>query len=441
MKPGGGLMGGEIKTRRPAASSLLDRAAALLPNGQSTRSSLPADLRFVPEHAAGAMLYDTEGRGFVDYHGGAGALILGHSPPAVVAAAQVQMAKGNVFFGATALPTLLLAEELVKAIPCAEKIVFATTGSEATAYALRLARSATGRSRVLKFDEAYHGNQDWSQAVFDPAANDDSGAPATRSIPAEVARLVLVTPFNDLPAARRVVADHGAEIAAIIVEPVQRAIFATPEFLAGLRRLADESGAVLIFDEVVTGFRLAYGGAQEYFGVVPDLACYGKIIGGGFPLSAVAGRADLLDRCGGDRRNAADYALVNGTHHGSAVAAAAGLATLHALTQPRFYTDLAAWTFDLRREANDVLRRRGSGARLFGGASMWQMTFLDREPSSIEDLRNDDYATLAAFDRCLVAHGIFVLEGNRRLASSAHGAEELELTVKAFDSACRLIER
>lgn len=426
-----------VASRAPSAEAAhqIARSRTLLPNGVSGRSALPPDQTFIAARGLGARIYDSDGGNLIDYHAGAGALILGHCAPSVVAAVQAQVALGSVFFGSTAPATLGLAERLVAASPCAEKVAFATTGSEATAYALRIARAATGRRLFLKFDGAYHGNQDVTQAKA--TSNDGFGAPETGGVPPDTARLALVAPYNDIEATQALARQHAGELAAIIVEPVQKHIFPLPGFLQGLRQLANDIGALLIFDEVVTGFRLAYGGAQSYFGVMPDLACYGKIIGGGYPLGAVTGPAALIDLVSGARRNEPGYVLLNGTHHGMPVAAAAGLATLEVVAKTGFHDALNAWTATLRRELQKIADRHATGVRIDGDASMWAITTLPHPPTCNADLGREDTALLGAIDRGLVAGGCYVLPGNRRLATAAHGDSELEDTLRAFDGACR----
>jgi len=330
----------------PAATRSQDdyhaSAETTLPGAGLGGHALPEDVRFVIRRGAGSRVEDAAGRWYIDYVGGAGALILGHAHPAVVDAVREQAARGLHFFGTLTEIAIEYAEVLVGAIPCAEKIAYTTTGSEATFYAMRMARAATGRSRILKFEGAYHGNHDYSAFSISPAApsNYPAGQPDTSGIPDGVHGSVLVAPYNDLDAVQAIVDEHADDLAAIIVEPVQRIIPPRPGFLEGLRRTCDRHGVVLIFDEVVTGFRLAFGGGQARFGVTPDLASYGKIVGGGGPLGCVAGRADLVGLADPRHKGRPDYAYVNGTLHGNPVAAAAGLATLRVLEAPGFYERL-----------------------------------------------------------------------------------------------------
>ena len=251
---------------------------------------------------------------------------------------------------------------------------------------------------------------------------------------------VLVEPYNDPTAVERLVQEHKDDLAAIIVEGVQRIIFAKPEFLAGLRRLCDEAGIVLIFDEVVTGFRLALGGAQEYFGVLPDLATYGKIVGGGGPLGCVAGRAEILDCVNPGRRGRPDYAYINGTLHGNPIAAAAGLATLEVLERPGFYEALREKSDALTGALQEVLDRHGVPAIAAGRNSFWQLLFMAAEPVNQVDIMNSDTERMKRLDLELLRRGVYVLPGVRRFVSAVNTEQDVADTVAALDEACQALE-
>ncbi len=418
-------------------------AARSLPGAGLGGYSLPEDVRFVIHRGEGPRLQDVRGNWYIDYVGGAGALILGHAHPAVVAAAQDQVAKGLHFFGTLNEPAIRLAELLVEAIPCADKVTFTTTGSEATFYAMRLARAFTGRDKILKFEGGYHGNHDYSNFSVTPRAlsNYPAGQPDSGGIPAQLHATVLVAPYNDLETVRRIVEGNRDELAAIIVEPAQRIIFPKPDFLPGLRKICDDNDVLLIFDEVVTGFRLAWGGAQEYFGVTPDIASYGKIVGGGGPLGCVAARDDIIDLANPLNRGKPDYAYINGTLHGNPVAAAAGLATLGVLREPGTYRRLHAAAADLQKDCQQVLDHHGLPALAIGEASLWQIMFIDRAPASHADVMNSDGARTRALDIAQMKQGLFVLPGVRRFVSAVHTGQEFEDTVKALDAACRAVGR
>ncbi len=419
----------------------LARADALLPGGALGPYLFPTDQRHVFRSASGCRLVTIDGQEYVDHVGGAGALIVGHAHPAVVAAAQRQIARAMHLFGVLNEPAIELAERLVDAIPCAERVAFATTGSEATAYAMRVARAATGRDLILKFEGAYHGNHDYALVSTFPSARSDFplGHPDTGGQPAATRSTVLVAPFNDVATVEQIFADHGDRIAGVIVECVQRIIPADEAFLTGLRAVCDRSGAVLIFDEVVTGFRLGYRSAQGAYGVTPDIAAFGKIVGAGGPLSCIAGRADLLDHADPSRKGRPDHAYLNGTLHGNPVAAAATLAMLDQLLDPAVYERLDLATERFCRGAQEVLDRHGVPAIAVHVGSLWQILFVDESPRDYADLSAGDGAAMRRLDVELMRRGQFVLPGVRRFVSTAHTDADLDSTIEALDGACLAI--
>jgi glutamate-1-semialdehyde 2,1-aminomutase len=400
--------------------------------------ALPEELRFVAVGGEGSRLKAADGRWYIDYVGGAGANILGHCHPAVVEAIQQQAARGIHYFGHLNDAAIELAGRLVQHIPCADKIVFATTGSEATMYAMRMARATTGRPKVLKFEGGYHGNHDYSIVSIFPGepAQYPIGKPSFSGVPNTLPDTMLVAPYNDLAMVEQIVAEHGIDLAAIIVEPVQRIIFPQPGFLPGLRDICDRHGIVLIFDEVVTGFRLAMGGAQEFFGVKPDLASYGKIVGGGGPLSCVAGRADLIENASPRQKGQPDYTWVNGTLHANPIAAAAGLATIKQLEEPDFYPTLHSRSTDLLKMLQSVLDQHDVPAIAAGQGSFWQLLFMESEPANAMDVINSDRAAMRALDIELLRRGIYVLPAGRRFVSAVNTGQDFEQTAVALDEAC-----
>ena len=424
-----------------AQDRLYAKAERALPGAGLGGYSLPDRVRFVIDEAHGARLTSADGREYIDYVGGAGASILGANHPVVVEAVQRQAARGLHFFGTLTSTAIELAARLQEIIPCAERLAFCTTGSEATAYAMRIARAFTGRDKVLKFEGGYHGNHDYASFSIAPSgpANYPFAPPDTAGVPAPLQDTVLVAPYNNLDAVEDIVREHRDDLAAIVAEPVQRAIFPVEGFLPGLRRIADESGAVLVFDEVVTGFRLALGGGQEYFGVQPDLASYGKVVGGGGPLGCVAGRADIVDCASPRRKGRSDYAYINGTLHGNPVAAAASMATLDVLAEPDFHARLNARAEAFCREMQAVLDARGVPARVVGGASLWQFLFAERPPRNQMDVLASDLARGTALDLALVERGVYVLPNVRRFVSAVHSEEDFAQTLAALDQACAAI--
>lgn len=419
---------------------LYEIAERVLPGAGLGGYALADDLRFVFADGRGARIRDADGREYIDYVGGAGALILGHSHPAIVEAATGQIARGMHMFGTLSAPAIRLAERLVRDIPCAERIVYATTGSEATAYAMRLARAFTGKDAILKFEGAYHGNHDYALTSTFPTAlgNDPHGQDDTAGRPAGTRGTMLVAPFNNAGAVERIVRENRDRLAAIIVEPVQRIIPAKPEFLHALRRICDENGVLLIMDEVVTGFRLAYGGAQVCYGVTPDLASFGKVIGAGGPLAAVAGRAEIVDLCDPRRKGEPGYVYFNGTLHGNPVAAAATIALLDELARPGAYERLNGFADALCAECQKLLDRHGLPALAVNSGSLWQILFMRVPPESQADMLAGDAAAMRRFDSEGLKRGLYCLPGVRRFVSTAHGEAEAEQTLRIVDEVCRL---
>ncbi|MDP6708060.1 MAG: aspartate aminotransferase family protein [Alphaproteobacteria bacterium] len=439
-----GTEGGGAAVGRLAEMSAAEEAhAALADSYISGRAHgttyMPDDVRFVVERGQGARVMDESGNWYVDYVIGAGAMILGHTHPAVEAATIGQIRRGTHFYSLLNGPAMELATEIVAASPCADKVMYTTTGSEATFYALRLARAYTGRDKVLKFEGAYHGSHDYSLVSSAPSqtSNYPVGQLDTGGVPTGLDESVLIAPYNDLDAAERIVAENADDIAAIIVEPIQRILTPEPGFLAGLRAVADKHDSLLLFDEVVTGFRLAYGGAQEYYDVRPDLASYGKVVGGGFAQGAVAGREEVMDLTDPTRKGQGAFAYVNGTFNGNPVAAVAALATLEVLRQPGTYERLNQNTAQLRTEMQAILDRHDLPALVIGDASMWQILFTDTVPRNYAQYIQADMARTKALDEALIRHGVLVLPLVRRNVSVAHDEDDFEATLRALDAACR----
>jgi glutamate-1-semialdehyde 2,1-aminomutase len=367
------------------------RALSIFPAGSPGEYNLPPDLVTVLARGDGAEVWDTQGRRFLDFTMGWGSVLLGHAHPAVVDAVRRRAALGSNF-AYVSEPALELAEEIVRAVSCAERVRFCASGTEATAYAVRLARAYTGRPRVLKFEGAYHGaNEIGTASLFPRRLLDFPAAEPTSAGMSPDGAAILVAPFNDLDTTRRIAQSHRGDLAAIVVEPLHRCTSPRPGFLQGLRGLASEVGALLIFDEVVTGFRLAYGGAQEYYGVRPDLAALGKALGGGYPLGAVAGRADVLDLVREDRLGQDRYVWFASSLGGNPVSAAAALAALGVLRAPGAYERLFAIGEALRAGLRALLAEEGLAAAVQGEGPLAAVVFTDRDVV--------DYRTAAAADR------------------------------------------
>jgi len=354
----------EPRPRSPEEAALLEAAARLLPGGVLGSARFPDELAFVIERGQGSKVWDLSGREYIDYLLGSGPLVLGHSHPAVVAAVRAQLERGTTYYAVNE-PVIRLAEELCRAVPCAEQVRFTSTGSEATFFALRAARAWRQRERIMKFEGGYHGSHDYALMSSTPRSPKafPAATPDSAGIPHVLEGEVLIAPYNDLATVEALLAVHADSLAAVIVEPFQRLIPPQPGFLPGLRKLTTRYGIALVFDEVVTGFRFAWGGAQEFYGVVPDLAAYGKIIGGGFPLAAVCGRREIMQNFDPRLDGTPDFISQIGTLNGNPIAAVAGLATLAELRTPGAYARLHATGKTLRDGFADLVRRSGLRAQ------------------------------------------------------------------------------
>ncbi|MBT5351295.1 MAG: aminotransferase class III-fold pyridoxal phosphate-dependent enzyme [Rhodospirillales bacterium] len=422
-------------------SDYYEIAERTLPGAGLGGYALAEDVRFVIESGAGSRVRSVEGREYIDYVGGAGAHLLGHCHPALVEAVKKQAERGMHYFGTLNDTAIELSERLVDAIPCAEKIAYATTGSEATMYAMRMARAFTGRNKILKFEGAYHGNHDYSMYSVFPTKQENYPVAAvnTGGVPEQVQSSVLVAPYNDLETVRSIVSHHADDLAVIVVECLQRIIMVDPEFLRGLRALCDEKNVLLMFDEVVTGFRVAWGGAQELHGVIPDLATYGKVIGAGGPLACVAGRADILEGANPAKKGQPDYAYMNGTLHGNPIAAAATMASLDIISEPGFFETLHDNSTRFLAGMQEVLNRHGVPALAAGDKSFWQFLFMGKLPTTQVDMMNSDLAAMRKLDTEMLRRGIYVLPGVRRFVSAVHTEEDFARTIETLDEVCKAL--
>jgi glutamate-1-semialdehyde 2,1-aminomutase len=413
-----------------AERDLVDTARRVLPAG--TFGNVPHEV--VIARGKAGRVWDVSGNEYVDYLLGSGPMLIGHAHPEVTTVVQEQAEKGTTFF-ANNDHGIRLAAEIVSAVPCAEKLRFVSSGSEADLYAMRLARAYKKRDKILKFEGGYHGMSDYGLMSLAPrrSSNFPRPIPDSAGIPKSLQDEVLVAPFNDLETVASLVREHRQELAAIIVEPVQRLIPPKPGFLEGLRKLTSENGLLLIFDEVVTGFRFAYGGAQEYFGVVPDICTLGKAIGGGFPLAAIAGRADIMAHFDKAAVAEDEYLMQVGTLSGNPIAAVAGLKTLEILKRPGAYDKIFGNGRALMDGYRDILRDAGVHARVVGDAPMFDIVFTDRDVTDYRSMIGDQ----EAMKRCnglLRERGILKGE-SKYYVSLAHTDEDVRFTLDAFGSA------
>lgn len=385
------------------------RALSVFPAGSPGEYNLPDDLVTVLARGDGAHVWDVAGREFLDFTMGWGSVLLGHAHPAIVDAVTRRAALGSNF-AYTTEPALELAEEIVRAVPCAERVRFCASGTEATAYAVRLARAHTGRSKFLKFEGAYHGANEIGTASLFPQRflEFPQAEPTSAGLSAGSLADILIAPYNDLEKTAAIVRSHRSELAGIVVEPLHRCTSPRAGFLQGLRELAAGCGALLVFDEVVTGFRLAYGGAQEHYGVRPDLAALGKALGGGYPLGAVAGRADVLDLVREDRLGRDGYVWFASSVGGNPVSTAAGCAALGELRRPGVYGRLFALGETLRAGLRAALREAGVTAQVQGDGPLAAVVFTDKDVVDYRSAATADRRRARVFLLGLFRRGIFL---------------------------------
>jgi glutamate-1-semialdehyde 2,1-aminomutase len=414
---------------------LVETAKQVLPGG--TFGNLPGDI--VIREGRGGRVWDEDGNEYVDFLLGSGPMLVGHGHPAVTEAAQARIAQGTTFFANNRFG-IELAAAIVAAVPCAEQVRFVSTGSEADLYAMRAARAFKKRDKILKFEGGYHGMSDYSLMSLAPRrpGNFPQPVPDSAGIPRSVRDDMVIAPFNDAEAVASLVRAHRDELAGVIVEPLQRIIPPAPGFLEALRRITAENGVLLIFDEVVTGFRLAFGGAQEYYGVVPDLCTLGKVIGGGFPLAAIAGRADIMAHF--DRAAVGDegFLMQIGTLSGNPVAAAAGLATLEVLRQPGAYERLFATGRELMGTLTGLLGRAGIAAQVTGEPPLFDVVFCDQPIRDYRSTLRGDADTMRRFNALLRERGILKGE-SKYYVSLAHTDEDIRHTTAAWNSALAVL--
>ncbi len=409
-------------------SDWIARAQKVLPGGGFGNF----DPGIIIRDGKGAHVWDEDGNRYIDYLIGSGPMLLGHGNEEVQEAVFQQIPKGMTFFANNAAG-IELAEQIITAVPCAEQLRYVTSGGEADMYAMRLARAFTGRDKIVKFEGGYHGMSAEAQMSLAPdrQVNFPQAVPDSAGIPESVAAEMLIAPFNDFDYIRSLLAEYGDQVAGIIVEPLQRIIPPLPGFLQLLRDEADKYGIVLIFDEIVTGFRFAYGGAQELYGVTPDICTLGKIIGGGFPLAALTGRADIMAHFDKVKVGAEGFLMQLGTLSGNPVAAVAGLKTMEILRRDGQYDRLRQLGQSLMDMATDALRAAGVDHRIVGDRTLFEVVFTDRDVRDYRDVMNANAKRSADFNAVLRAEGVFKSPGKTYPCLSLNAAD-LDQTRAAY---------
>ncbi|WP_131120099.1 aspartate aminotransferase family protein [Lichenihabitans psoromatis] len=412
-----------------------DRARAVLPGGGFGNFDPGVFIR----EGRGSRVWDEDGREYVDYLIGSGPMLLGHGHPEVLDAIVAQLPRGQTFFANNVLG-VELAEEICRSVECAEQVRFLTSGGEADMYAIRLARAFTGRDKILKFEGGYHGMSAEAQMSLAPAvlANFPTAVPDSAGIPESTRSEVFVAPYNDLAFLSGFLDEHGSGIAAIVVEPLQRIIPQEPGFLHAVRMLCDRFGILLVFDEIVTGFRLAYGGAQEEYGVTPDICTLGKIIGGGFPLAAVAGRRPVMDHFDKGSVGADRWLMMLGTLSGNPVAAAAGLKTMEILRRQGTYETLKRHGTRIQGMLRDHLNAAGVAHEIVGHPALFDVVFTETKVRNYRDVLAGDARKSATFNKVMRNEGI-LKSPSKFYPSLVLTEDDFERTEHAIRSAARAI--
>ena len=418
------------------SESLFLRAQARIPGGVNSPVRAFRAVGGTPpflERASGAYVWDVDGRRYIDYVGSWGPMLAGHTHPAVVEAVQ-QAAARALSFGAPTEAEVELAELVCELVPSLELVRFVSSGTEATMTALRLARGATGRDLIVKFEGCYHGHAD---ALLVKAGSGalTLGNPSSAGVPADTAAHTVVLDYNDVAQARAVFEKRGREIAAVIVEPVagnMNLVLPGHGFLGTLREECTRHGAVLIFDEVMTGFRVALGGAQERFGIRPDLTTLGKVIGGGLPVGAVGGRRDIMEKLA-----PLGPVYQAGTLSGNPVAVAAGLATLKLIRQPGFHARVEATTARLVEGLQQEARSAGVAFSAQSLGSMFGVYFRATPPASFAEVMQCDREAFNRFFHAMLQAGIYLAPSayEAGFVSAAHSEADIGATLAAARAA------
>lgn len=417
---------------KDVSERLFAKARKIIPGGVNSPvracRSVGMDPLFI-QRAQGSKIFDANGNAFIDYVGSWGPMILGHRHPDVISAIEGVLARGTSFGAPTDLE-VELAEMVIDAVPSVEMVRMVNSGTEATMSAIRLARGATGRDLIVKFDGCYHGHGD-SFLVQAGSGVATLGIPGSPGVPETCVGNTISLPYNDPERLREVFSEKGGAIAAVIVEPVagnMGLVAPKPGFLETLRKLTKDQGIVLIFDEVMTGFRVAHGGAQALYGIIPDLTCMGKIIGGGLPVGAYGGKSELM------RKIAPEGPVYQaGTLSGNPVAMTAGIATLKCLQQPGFYETLESRSAMLEDGLKEAAGKAGVPVVMNRVGSMLGLFFTDQPVSDFAEAQKSDVALFARYYKEMLELGIYLAPSQYEAAfvSSAHSEADIETTISA----------
>ncbi|MDP2647208.1 MAG: glutamate-1-semialdehyde 2,1-aminomutase [Desulfobacterales bacterium] len=420
---------------RENSQKLFNLASAVIPGGVNSPVRACRSVGSAPlfiDSADGCMIVDADGNRFIDYVGSWGPMILGHRPPQVLRAISKALNRGTSFGAPTDLE-IELAQMIIAAVPSMDMVRMVNSGTEATMSAIRLARGVTGRDRIIKFDGCYHGHAD-SLLVEAGSGVATLGIPGSPGVPESLVLNTLSLPYNDITCVQDVLARQGDQVACVIVEPVAGNMGLVPPvkgFLETLRSETEKAGALLIFDEVMTGFRVAYGGAQALYGIVPDITCLGKVIGGGLPVGAYGGTRDIMSHIAPQ-----GPVYQAGTLSGNPVAMAAGIATLTQLKEPGFYDELEKKARRLSDGLRRVARKAGIQVCISRVGSMMGMFFTPTEVKNFKDAKTSDLELFSAYYNRMLEKGIYLAPSQFEaiFISSAHTSKHIDQTITAAEA-------
>ena len=414
---------------------LFDRAKKVLPGGVNSPVRAFAPYPFFVEHAQGSKMYSADDTTYIDYCMAYGALLLGHAYPDIAEAVKNQLAKGSLY-GAPTEREVEFAELIAKSSPCMEMLRLVNSGTEATMHAIRAARGYTGRKKIVKFEGCFHGSHD-NVLVKAGSGATTFAAPNSLGIPEETTRNTIVVPYNNVEALEAVMKREGNDIAAVIVEPVLAnvgLILPKKDYLSYLKKITSDYGVVLIFDEIITGFRLALGGAQEYFNVKPDMATLGKVLGGGFPLAAFGGKKEIMQNI-----SPVGKVYQAGTFSGNPVSATAGFTILSILNKKKneIYPKLEKNCVELKKALTDLAKAHKVQAQVYNIASLYQIFFTKEPVTDYACAKLSDTQMFTTYFHELLRQGVFIPPSQFETCflSTAHTEDDLRHTINAFDKA------
>jgi len=417
------------------SKTLFERAKKTLPGGVNSPVRAFDPYPFFVEYAHGSKLYDVDEKSYIDYCMAYGAMLLGHANNEILEGVKAQLPKGTLYGVPTELE-VAFAEEISKASPCMEMMRLVNSGTEATMSAVRAARGYTNRKKIIKFEGCFHGSHD-NVLVKAGSGATTFGTPTSLGVPEETTRNTIVLPYNDVGALESTFKAEGSDIAALITEPVMGnvgLILPKEDYLQTLRKITAENGTVLIFDEIITGFRLALGGAQEYFGVKPDMATLGKVLGGGFPLAAFGGKREIMQNI-----SPVGKVYQAGTFSGNPVSATAGFTILKILNQNKnnLYPRLEKNATELKKALTDFAATHNIDAQVYSLASLYQIFFTAQPVVDCACAKTSNIQKFTAYFQELIRQGVFIppAQFETCFVSAAHTQEDIKFTIAAFDKA------